>query len=451
MRKLSLIISIMFVTGFAIGQNSADVSQLGDTQTANVTQEGAAQFTKVFQQGIANDVLVQQISQKPQFVWVVQSGETPGGVDNYASVDQRYAGEGNMSFLYQFGSYNKSWQIQNGSNNKFNITKVNISDDFPQTSSDLQSLPDAIVPNQDGDYHEMTQTANGDDNQAWLYQAGRKHIAYQVLNGDLNQVWTSQSGNTNKSDMLINGSGNGSIYMVHEEGKFPEAEGETDEGPTEVGGNGNMGENGGDGDGGMPDVIPPPHDEGHVFVPTVGVSIKQMGKNSVAEMYIEGNYNKATIIQRGGSGGNDTDQAGHYAKQDITGNWNRIFADQTGTANSIDENVNGNYNLVLSMQKGNGGISTINLDGDYNEIGVDQKGKSNFSRIMVDGDYNGNFLSSDEYGVKLAQEGKGNHSEIDITGDYNFVNAHQGGGALSFITQTGNYNSATVNQEETVE
>ncbi len=82
---------------------------------------------------------------------------------------------------------------------------------------------------------------------------------------------------------------------------------------------------------------------------------------------------------------------------------------------------------------------------------MDQKGKSNYSRIDVDGNFNGNFLVGDEYGVKLAQEGKENHSEIDITGDYNFVNAHQSGGGVSYITQTGDYNSAIVNQEETVD
>jgi len=477
MRKLSLLISFMFVTGFVIAQNVANLYQTGvdhvadvvqsgndlavdvedqdPTQTVNVFQEGTAQFTKVLQQGISNEVLIQQISESPQYSWVFQSGEmedevthviTPGGEDNYSLVDQWYGGERNMTFLYQFGSFNKSWQKQNGSNNQFNITGP-----APIVSATFQPVMDAeTVPNQDGDYHEMTQTANGNFNQAWIYQAGRKHIAFQVLNGDLNQVWTSQSGNTNISNMLINGNGNGSIYMEHEEGKFPETEGETEEGSPETGGNGNQGGSHGQGDGGMPEVIPPPHDETHVFVPTVGVSIKQMGKSSTAEMYIEGNYNKATITQRGGSGGNDDEvHAGHYTNQDITGDYNRVFANQTGTGNYIDQNVSGANNLVTFMQKGNGGTSVIDLDGASNEIGVDQKGKANYSRIDVDGNFNGNFLAGDEYGVKLAQEGKENHSEIDITGDYNLVNAHQSGGGLSYITQTGDYNSAIVNQEET--
>ncbi len=477
MRKLILFFIIMFFTGFVIAQNVANLYQTGAdhiadviqsgnvlvaddqdvdaTQTVNVFQEGADQYTKVSQVGLTNNVLVQQISLKPQYSWVFQSGEmedeatqviTPGGEDNYSLVDQSYGGEGNMTFLYQFGSFNKSWQKQNGSNNQFNITGPG-----PIVAATFQpAMNDETVPNQDGDYHEMTQTANGDFNQAWIYQAGRKHVAFQVLNGDWNQVWTSQSGNTNRSSMLINGTGNGSIYMEHEEGKFPETEGETDEGSPDTGGNGNQGESHGQGDGGMPEVIPPPHDETHVFVPTVGVSIKQMGKNSEAEMYIEGDYNKATITQRGGAGGGDTEQAGHYTNQDIYGNYNRVFANQTGTGNYIDQNVNGAYNLVTFMQKGNGGISVIDLDGTYNEIGVDQKGKSNYSRIDVDGNFNGNFDPlSDEYGVKLAQEGKENHSEIDITGDFNLVNAHQSGGGISYITQTGNYNSAFVNQEET--
>ncbi|MHB9141467.1 MAG: hypothetical protein ACYC25_06295, partial [Paludibacter sp.] len=436
MKKLSLLMVVMFATGFVIAQNSADVILSGVVQTSNILQTGDHQVALVVQEGITNEVLVEQISGSSQYAWVFQSGEiTDDAVpaDNHATVDQKYSGAGNLSFLYQYGSHNKSWQTQNGSNNKFNIAG-----NFPSDPDNIRALPTDAVPNQDGDYHQNTQTANGDFNQAWVYQAGRYHVSSQVLTGNENQVWTSQSGNTNKSEMIINGNGNGSIWMEHEEGKFPEPEGEVDEGPDNVGGNGEMGEHGGQGDGGMPDVIPPPHDETHVFVPTVGVSIKQMGKNSIAEMDIEGSYNKATITQRGGAGGNDSEQGGgHYANQDITGDYNRVFADQTGTGNHIDQDVYGTNNLVTFMQKGNGGISVIDLDGASNEIGVDQKGKSNYSRIDVEGNFNGNLLAGDDYGVKLAQEGKENHSEIDIIGNYNFVNAHQSGGGVSYITQTG--------------
>lgn len=477
MRKLILFFIIMFSAGFVIAQNVAnlyqtgadhiaDVNQSGNvlvseepdddpTQTVNVFQEGADQYTKVSQVGLTNEVLVQQISPNPQYSWIFQSGEikdesdpsviTPGGEDNHAFVDQRYGGNGNMTFLYQYGSFNKSGQTQSGNNNQFNLVSPD-----PVDPATFQPIMDAeTVPNQDGDHHQMTQTAIGDLNQAWIYQAGRYHVASQLLTGNENEVWTSQSGNTNNSEMTINGIGNGSIYMVHEEGKFPETEGETDEGSPETGGNGKQGGSHGQGDGGMPEVIPPPHQEDHVFVATVGVSIKQMGRHAVAEMYIDGNFNKATITQRGGADGNESEEAGHYTNQDIYGNSNRIFANQTGVGNYIDQNVNGDNNLVTFMQKGNGGQSTIDLDGTYNEIGVDQKGKSNYSRIDVEGNYNGNISDDDEYGVKLAQEGKDNYSEIDILGDHNLVNAHQSGGGISYINQAGDWNTATVNQLET--
>ncbi|MFA5329509.1 MAG: hypothetical protein WC384_17075 [Prolixibacteraceae bacterium] len=446
MKKLSLLMVIMLATGFVIAQNSADAIQIGNDQTSEILQTGYHQVALTAQQGITNEILVEQISGSSQYAWVFQSGEIADDAapeDNHATVDQKYSGTGNLSFLYQYGSHNKSWQTQNGSNNKFNIAG-----NFPGDPDNIQTLPNNALPNQDGDYHENTQTANGNSNQAWIYQAGRIHVSSQVLNGNLNEVWTSQSGNTNRATMAIQGVGNGSIYMAHEEGKFPEPEGETDEGSPDTGGNGNQGGSHGQGDGGMPEVIPPPHDETHVFVSTVGVSIKQMGKNSTAEMDIEGNYNKATITQRGGAGGGDTEQAGHYANQDITGDYNRVFANQTGTGNNIDQDVNGANNLVTFMQKGNGGISVIDLDGVSNEIGVDQKGKSNYSRIDVEGNLNGNLVAGDEYGIKLAQEGKENHSEIDITGNYNMINAHQSGGGISYITQAGDYNSTTVNQFE---
>ena len=199
--------------------------------------------------------------------------------------------------------------------------------------------------------------------------------------------------------------------------------------------------------GGKPAIIPPPHDEDHVFVASVGVFIKQMGKGSNAYMSISGDDNKATIIQRGGDGGNGaTCDGGHYAYQDIIGDWNRIFADQRGTGHYVEQLISGDFNLVTSMQKGNGSESRINLIGSDNEIGVDQKGKGNISDIQIIGDSNGNFSLLDEYGVKITQEGRGNISYLDIMGNYNFVSVHQGGGASSDIRQTGSWNSATVIQ-----
>ena len=189
MKKLILLIVIIFFAGFVIAQNSADVIQIGDDQTSDVIQTGSQQVAFVVQQGMTNEVLVEQISSSPQYAWVFQSGEvTDDGVpeDNYATVDQKHLGSGNLSFLYQYGSHNKSWQTQNGSNNKFNIAG-----DFPGDPDAIVTLPSGAVPNQDGDYHEMTQTANGNSNQAWMYQAGRYHVASQLLTGDLNQVWTS--------------------------------------------------------------------------------------------------------------------------------------------------------------------------------------------------------------------------------------------------------------------
>ena len=425
---------------------------------STVAQTSIDQFAETIQEGILNQVIVQQISEQPQFAWVLQSGEmedeltgaiTPGGEENLAEVDQSYSGNGNRSFLHQFGSFNQSFQKQNGNENSFNLAG-----NFPAVFSILTDLPSETVPTQDGDYHWLSQIANGNKNQAWIYQAGRDHDASQLLNGDENQVWTSQSGFTQSSEMIINGNRNGSHYLQHEEGKFPHSD-EEEGGEASPGGqgNGNSGNSGGSSDeGGMPEVIPPPHDEDHVFVPTVGVAIKQMGSNSIAEMYVEGDDNKAVITQRGGAGtnengnGNGNCEGGHYVNQDIYGDWNRIFADQRGTGHYIDEYINGNHNLAVLMQKGNGSISELDLMGSFNEVGVDQKGKNNISDIDLLGNFNGNFTMEDEFGIKVVQEGRGNNSDIDIIGDSNFISVHQGGGAISMITQTGNYNSSIVDQ-----
>ncbi len=446
MKKIKLLIYFCFTGIMLYAQGNV----------STITQIGIDQLAETMQEGTLNQVLVEQISEQPQFAWVFQSGELPGGEENQAKVDQTYSGSGNRSFLYQFGSFNESYQKQNGNGNSFNIAG-----NFPENFS-LAVLPEDAVPTQDGDYHWLSQIANGNNNQAWMYQAGTDHDASQLLNGDDNQVWTSQSGYTQSSEMIIVGNRNGSHYLEHEEGKFPHSdEEEGDEGS--VGhpggqGNGNGDNSGGESDeGGMPEVIPPPHDEDHVFVPTVGVAIKQMGSNSIAQMYIDGDDNKAVIIQRGGAGspgqdntagnGSGSCEGGHFVDQDIYGNWNRIFADQRGTKHTIIQYINGDENLVVLMQKGNGSISTLDLIGSSNEIGVDQKGKGNFSDIDVLGDFNGNFNSFDEFGIKVVQEGKGNNSDIDITGDYNFIALHQSGGAISTIVQNGNWNSAIVNQE----
>lgn len=435
------------------------------TNIGVVEQAGANQFAETEQLGNTNDVLIQQISDKVQSAWVFQTGEledeetgeiVAGGENNVSLVDQRYGGNGNMSFLYQYGSNNRAVQVQKGSGNKFNFAG-----NFPEPISGMGSLPADLVPTQDGDYHILSQYAEGAGNQAWLYQAGRKHDASQSVTGNLNEVWTSQSGLEQTSKMTIIGNRNGSHYLQHGEGKFPHAEGEdeSESGPENPGG-GHSGSSGGHSDeGGMPDVIPPVHDEDHVFVPTVGVAIKQMGKGSYANMYISGNDNKAVIIQRGGSGGEADEvdcEGGHLVYQDIVGDWNRIFADQRGTGHTSSQIISGNNNLVTAMQKGNGSNSTIDLVGNSNEIGVDQKGKSNSSDIDVTGSFNGNFVDPNafniegdeifEYGVKIVQEGKGNYSDLDIAGNLNFVAVHQGSGASSVISQTGNWHSATVTQ-----
>lgn len=456
MKKTELLIYFCFAGGALFAQDNV----------STVTQIGVDQFAEIVQEGTVNQALVEQISEKPQFAWVLQSGEMedestgaiiPGGEENRAIVDQTYSGNGNRSFLHQFGSFNQSFQKLNGNGNSFNIAG-----NFPENFISLAELPDEMVPTQDGDLHWLSQIANGNNNQAWIYQAGRDHDASQLLNGSQNQVWTSQSGYTQSSEMIINGNRNGSHFLEHEEGKFPhndEEEGDEGSGGHPGGkGNGNSGNSGGhSGEGGMPEVIPPPHDEEHVFVPTVGVAIKQMGSNSRAEMYIEGDDNKAIIIQRGGAGSPGTEsssdngtvacEGGHFVDQDIYGDWNRIFADQRGTKHTINQYVDGDDNLVVLMQKGNGSTSTLDLIGNSNEIGVDQKGKNNFSDIDINGDFNGNFIPGDEFGIKVVQEGKGNNSDIDITGDYNFIAVHQSGGAFSTIIQNGNNNSAIVNQE----
>ena len=258
--------------------------------------------------------------------------------------------------------------------------------------------------------------------------------------------------------MIINGDRNGSHYLEHEEGKFPHSDEEEESSGGHPGGqgNGNSGNSGGESEeGGIPDVIPPPHDEDHVFVPSVSVAIKQMGRGSRAEMLIDGDDNKALIIQRGGTGDASArvpkqyeDGGGHYADQDIYGDWNRMFVSQTGRTHVNLEYVVGNDNLVLAMQRGNGSYSTVDLFGTSNEIGIDQKGKGNISVASIEGNFNGNFIDgTDEYAVKLVQEGKENYSTIQITGSYNQIDAHQGGGGISTIIQNGNWNTAILNQE----
>ena len=427
-------------------------------QTTNVTtvnQSGKVQFAETNQIGNSNGILIQQISNKTQYAWIFQSGEMedheseiiiPGGEDNQAFIYQTYGGKGNKAFLNQFGSHNISSQTQKGNGNQFNIVG-----DEPDNEFSTQDEGSYFgVPNQDGDYHKLSQFADGNNNQAWIYQAGRKHTAQQNLQGDLNETWTSQSGNTQYSSMIIRGNRNGSHYLQHGEGKFPHDESEEEsEHDDSDHGRGKSASSGGKGEeGGKPSVIPPIHDEDHVFVPTVGVAIKQMGKGSTAMMTINGDDNKATIKQRGGEGGNERNCEGaNYVWQEINGDWNRVFADQRGTHHYGTQVMSGGDNLVTSMQRGNGSISTIDLIGNSNEIGCDQKGKANYSDIDIAGNFNGNFAAqADEYGVKILQEGRSNYSDLDIAGNYNFVSVQQGSGGSSIINQSGNWHSAIVTQ-----
>ncbi|WP_297098649.1 hypothetical protein [uncultured Draconibacterium sp.] len=446
MKNIILLILLVFC-GFSLLAQT--------TNFTTVNQSGKDQFAETDQVGNMSSILIQQISNKAQFAWVNQSGEiedhetqmvSQGGEDNHSVVDQTYGGKGNLSYLHQFGSHNNSRQIQKGNGNQFNIIGV-APDDEPGIESEESYVG---VPNQDGDYHQLYQIVDGNSNQAWIYQAGRDHFAQQDLQGDLNETWTSQSGNDQYSTMIISGNRNGSHYLQHGEGKFPhdESEEETEHDETDHGKGKSGSSVGKSDDGGKPSEIPPVHDESHVFVPTVGVAIKQMGKGSTAEMIIEGDDNKATITQRGGSGNEGKNcEGGHFAGQEINGDWNRIFADQRGTHHYGSQVVSGLENLVTSIQRGNGSNSTIDLLGDLNEIGCDQKGKSNFSDIDVSGSYNGNFIAAiDEYGVKILQEGRGNYSDLDIAGNFNFVSVQQGGGGSSVIDQSGDWHSATVTQ-----
>nr|WP_319509232.1 curlin repeat-containing protein [uncultured Draconibacterium sp.] len=450
MKKIAFLFWFLLVGGVVLAQSNI----------TTIWQEGESQVAFSEQTGTLNTISIEQISNNPQFAWVFQSGEmedetsgdiTPGGESNQAVVDQTYSGDGNKSFLFQYGSFNKSYQKQNGNGNQFNFAG-----NFPENIFGSGSLPEDAVPNQDGDYHQLSQIAVGNYNQSWIYQAGRANEASQYIEGDFNETWTSQSGYQQSSEMIIAGNRNGSHYLEHEEGKFPHSDEEEESSEGHSGGNGKSGHSGGESEeGGMPDVIPPPHDEDHVFVPTVSVAIKQMGRGSRAEMLIDGDDNKAVIIQRGGTGDVDDGRVpeedacgGHFADQDIYGDWNRIFVSQMGKQHTSLEYVNGTNNLVLSMQRGNSNYSDIDVIGGSNELGIDQKGKGNISVASIDGFFNGNFVDGiDEYAVKLVQEGKENYSSIQITGSYNQIDAHQGGGGISFITQNGDWNTAVLNQE----
>lgn len=454
MKKVTILISLLLAGGTLPAQ----------TNSTTIWQEGAGQVAFAEQTGTLNTISIEQISTDPQFAWVFQSGEMedettedviPGGEANRAVVDQTYSGNQNKSFLYQYGSFNESYQKQDGNGNEFNLAG-----NFPENIAGLESLPNDVIPNQDGDYHRLSQIAVGNYNQSWMYQAGRTHDASQYVEGNFNESWTSQSGYQQSSEMIIYGNRNGSNYLEHEEGKFPHS----DDGEESSGGhpggpnhNGQSGNSGGHSqDGGMAEVIPPPHDEDHVFVPSVSVAIKQMGRGSRAEMLIEGDDNKAIIIQRGGAGNvsdgrvpeMDGDGGGHYADQDIYGDWNRIFVNQMGRTNVSMQYVNGDNNLGLTVQRGNSNYSDVAITGGSNELGIEQSGKDNISMASVNGLFNGNFLDGqDEYGLKLKQEGSGNYSTILVSGNYNRIDAHQNGGGISTIIQTGNWNTAVLNQE----
>ncbi len=196
-------------------------------------------------------------------------------------------------------------------------------------------------------------------------------------------------------------------------------------------------------------------------------SIEQNGNNNTAEVtQLGGTYLWTELAQNGDSNEATVTQAGTNVSVEATqqGVANQLTATQEGFGTWVRSHQEGEGNLQSIVQRSEGGVTAyvyqygvdneayvVQNDGDYNDGRINQHGQQNVLRLEQT--YILNSLDATQEGTRnLANVRQTGHvtAQINQTGLANDVDLQQGAysRANAVISQTGEYNEASVSQSE---
>ena len=346
MKKLSFILALTFAGGFAMAQNTAMVTELGNNNTGYVNQLGASNSATIDQIGNLNNASTSDAYQSTLFGSLTDTkGITQVGDDNSGSIIQHnpYVG---TSYAGPIAGLN-----QTGNSNTAIISQTH------NTAWDQEYA----WAKQSGDGNMSTQ------NQDYTF-AFQSHIWQQgsaLANpGDL----LSTVGNIAETDQEGGYAQNASIWQVGVRNNALTFQGNAAYGYTSS----NLAETTQKGN----DNVSTQYQYGSSNT----AKTQQLTNSNLSNLIQNGNGNKATVMQKGGDGNISklTQSAGAVADiyqegidntlQGITGTNSMAFSLD---GSSITLNQTGNLN-VLSLDQSAGAIATVTQTGNNNASTVIQ-------------------------------------------------------------------------------
>jgi len=399
-------------------QNTSEITQDGDYNTASSEIHGHGYVSgknqsKIEQHGSSNEATQQGLGTGSYFATnkfnIYQSGS-----DHKAeqTIDGRFgenwANNGSEQTIHQEESNNTASQTMENPGGLARNNKQDISQIGGNDNEAIQIMKD----------YSGWQYHNGNNNTALISQDGTENFAkqeqfdidngYSEINqaGELNHAYTKQNGvNATGSNITIN-QGLGNQNTVNLE----------------------------------------------VLNSSV-VTIDQIGSENRVEGYDASDTDPATTGNTWASfsGTNmDVDQDGNnnVAEVDASGT---VDIDQNGSDHAV---AHGSGNIVINQLAHNNKAMTINDNGttnitqttnNYNEVWLDKQGTTGSADILQDGNNNKVFGLTGDFGSPTWATFTGSACDLSQTGESNLVKMNANG--IVTVTQTGNLNTAVVNQQ----
>lgn len=203
MKKLSLVLGLVFAASFAMAQHTSTVTETGSGNTANITQGFDGTGTSL--QGNISAV--------------TQTGDDNGAV--VIQTNNGFGGQAHESTILQVGDLNKaSVEQRNATGNAFisqiggnNTANILESGNFDTPAPAAGIAPYDAYALQNGDFNKINMTIYGDGASAVAIQNGNNNEILQQLGqgvGDKvfkSSAYANQDGNRNYASQIMEGQG----------------------------------------------------------------------------------------------------------------------------------------------------------------------------------------------------------------------------------------------------
>lgn len=382
MKKISFILGLVLAASFAMAQNSATISSIGNYQNATIDQGTGNSFNigKITQLGNGNgvgDPTIAAIDQNSDnnTAEIKQTGFRLYGTvsqisNNTATIEQIGRWDGASAFLW--GDNNHATIYQNGNQNSAYVGTL---------SDNNGTVLNPLNVYQDGNLNNARirsgMASSSNYNLASIIQYGTNISTITQEMGDLNEAQVYQNGLVNNAVVLQEGTGNNSGYWLNSGAK----------------------------------------------------TIYQAGDNNTATLNQLGDFNEEMIYQDGYRNTAIVNETGSHGYGYTHQKWNGSSDNYTEVQSS------GDYNRHFTVQSySNNSVIYVTQTGDCNESYVGQYiGNDNYARTTQ---------TSDDNISNLTQNGSNNSATIlQETGVVNKVYLTQNGGSDADIWQNGDHNT----------